>query len=66
MEMSGERISGPVGGGGGAPTTSNDTPSFAGDADLASSLDDDVELEKSNILMLGPTGKPPLAVWQPD
>lgn len=56
MEMSGERISGPVGGGVGGPTTSNDTPSFAGDADLAASLDDDVELEKSNILMLGPTG----------
>ncbi|KAL0054301.1 hypothetical protein WJX82_006797 [Trebouxia sp. C0006] len=52
MEMSGERISGPVE----APTSSDDTSSgFAGDETFGGE-NDDVELEKSNILMLGPTG----------
>lgn len=52
MEMSGERISGPTD----TADTSNDGSSPAGDAALGDA-DDDVELEKSNILMLGPTGK---------
>ena len=52
MEMSGERISGPVE----APTSSDDTSSgFAGDETFGGE-NDDAELEKSNILMLGPTG----------
>lgn len=51
MEMSGERISGPTD----TADTSNDGSSPAGDAALGDA-DDDVELEKSNILMLGPTG----------
>ncbi len=51
MEMSGERISGPVD----VPTSSSDASGFAGDETLGGE-NDDVELEKSNILMLGPTG----------
>lgn len=52
MEMSGERISG-----------SPQTPSSSGDGSSQgstaawSNAHDDVELEKSNILMLGPTGE---------
>ncbi|KAA6427284.1 MAG: ATP-dependent Clp protease ATP-binding subunit [Trebouxia sp. A1-2] len=51
MEMSGERISGPVD----VPTSSGDASGFAGDETFGGE-NDDVELEKSNILMLGPTG----------
>jgi len=51
MEMSGERISGPAAG----PAGSSDASSSGGDAAFADP-NDDVELEKSNILMLGPTG----------
>ena len=48
MDMSGERISG-------SPQSSSDESS-PGDGAAWSSDYDDVELEKSNILMLGPTG----------
>lgn len=51
MEMSGERISGPVE----VPTSSGDASGLAGDETFGGE-NDDVELEKSNILMLGPTG----------
>ncbi len=51
MEMSGERISGPVE----VPTSSGDASGFAGEEAFGGE-NDDVELEKSNILMLGPTG----------
>jgi len=51
MEMSGERISGPVD----IPTSPGDASGFAGDETFGGE-NDDAELEKSNILMLGPTG----------
>lgn len=51
MDMSGERISGfPQ-----SPSGSSSNGSSPGDAAWSSDYDD-VELEKSNILMLGPTG----------
>lgn len=51
MDMSGERISGlPQ-----SPSGSSSDGSSPGDAAWSSDYDD-VELEKSNILMLGPTG----------
>lgn len=50
--MSGERISGPAHSPAGS---SSDGSSHENDA-AWSSAHDDVELEKSNILMLGPTG----------
>lgn len=50
MDMSGERISG-------SPQSSSSSDgSSSGDGAAWSSDSDDVELEKSNILMLGPTG----------
>ena len=51
MDMSGERISG-------SPQTpsSPDEGSIQGSTAAWSNAHDDVELEKSNILMLGPTG----------
>ena len=49
-EMSGERISGPVGG------AYSDSRTEGHDEGGSSILDVDVELEKSYILMLGPTG----------
>lgn len=52
MDMSGERISGSPQ----SPSGSSSDGSSPGDDAACSSDYDDVELEKSNILMLGPTG----------
>ena len=52
MDMSGERISGSPQ----SPSGSSSEGCSLGDEAAWSSDYDDVELEKSNILMLGPTG----------
>ena len=57
-EMSGERISGPAG------VAYSDSRTEGHEEGGSSILDDDVELEKSNILMLGPTGTA-MQHWQP-